>query len=396
MSLNTILATAPLTTQNYHLKMIGTSIGNSLIWDNGTNVGIGNTNTSYTLDVSGSGRYNGSYAGHLLNVQNTNASYYSSTDYYDNAGTEKLIVGYGNASTGNALASKAIIYGTSGVGLNFYTNGSTTAKMVIDTSGNVGIGIVSPTSIGSGYTTVGINGVNGAGLTFNINGASANSYIYTATDGLNLINVSGSILFYNGGSERMRITSGGQLATTFNTSDNNAVFANINSNPYGPWIQFTTDPNNTTNYYLVCSALVAGIEYTKLKITSNGTVYNVTGTYTSGVSDIRYKEQIVDANSQWNDIKNLRVVNFKFIKDVEQNGDNALRQIGFIAQEVEKVSPNLIDEMSDEKTGETWKTIKASIIHTKAIKALQEAMTRIETLESTIQNLQEQINILAK
>jgi len=99
--------------------------------------------------------------------------------------------------------------------------------------------------------------------------------------------------------------------------------------------------------------------------------------------------QIVQhANSQWDDIKNLRVVNFKFKKDVEENGENALRQIGFIAQEVEAVSPNLIDEMSDEKTGETWKTIKASIIHTKAIKALQEAMARIEQLEARVQELE--------
>jgi hypothetical protein len=45
-------------TTNYHTKFTGTStIGNSLIWDNGTNVGIGNTNTSYTLDVSGTGRF---------------------------------------------------------------------------------------------------------------------------------------------------------------------------------------------------------------------------------------------------------------------------------------------------------------------------------------------------
>jgi hypothetical protein len=57
MSLNTILATAPLTATGYHLKATGTTIGNSLIWDNGTNVGIGNTNTSYTLDVSGTGRF---------------------------------------------------------------------------------------------------------------------------------------------------------------------------------------------------------------------------------------------------------------------------------------------------------------------------------------------------
>ena len=57
MSLNTILATAPLTSTGFHLKANGTTLGQSLIWDNGTNVGIGNTNTSYTLDVSGTGRF---------------------------------------------------------------------------------------------------------------------------------------------------------------------------------------------------------------------------------------------------------------------------------------------------------------------------------------------------
>ena len=168
---------------------------------------------------------------------------------------------------------------------------------------------------------------------------------------------------------------------------------NNNASPNGHYISYTTaSPNGNGNNFITCGDSTAA----RFRVASNGNCYNVTGTYTSGVSDIRYKEQIVDANSQWNDIKNLRVVNFKFIKDVEENGDNALRHIGFIAQEVEKTSPNLIEEMSDEKTGETWKTIKASIIHTKAIKALQEAMARIETLESTIQNLQEQINILAK
>jgi hypothetical protein len=62
MSLNTILATAPLTATGYHLKATGTALGQSLIWDNGTNVGIGNQGTTYTLDVTGSGRYNNASA----------------------------------------------------------------------------------------------------------------------------------------------------------------------------------------------------------------------------------------------------------------------------------------------------------------------------------------------
>jgi hypothetical protein len=151
------------------------------------------------------------------------------------------------------------------------------------------------------------------------------------------------------------------------------------SNPSGYYISYpAASPNNTSNFFIACADSSAA----RFRVASNGNCYNVTGTYTSGVSDIRYKEQVTDANSQWDDIKNLRVVNFKFIKDVEENGDNALKHIGFIAQEVEKTSPNLIEEMSDEKTGETWKTIKASIIHTKAIKALQECMTKIEELQA--------------
>ena len=76
-------------------------------------------------------------------------------------------------------------------------------------------------------------------------------------------------------------------------------------------------------------------------------------------------------------------------------------QIGLIAQEVETVSAGLVDtgkwntkETRDEdgkltSGGEgTWKSLKYSVVHMKAIKALQEAMTRIETLESKVKTLE--------
>jgi hypothetical protein len=45
-------------TTNYISKWTASGVlGNSLIFDNGTNVGIGNTNTSFTFDVTGTGRF---------------------------------------------------------------------------------------------------------------------------------------------------------------------------------------------------------------------------------------------------------------------------------------------------------------------------------------------------
>jgi hypothetical protein len=143
-------------------------------------------------------------------------------------------------------------------------------------------------------------------------------------------------------------------------------------------------PNNTSNWFFYA----ADTTNPKAIIYSNGTFGSRTGTYGSIISDEKYKQDILDASSQWDDIKNLRVVNFKFKQDVELEGETALRQIGFIAQEVEKVSPNLVYESTDRDSGETWKSVKTSIIEIKAIKALQEAMAKIEILEQKVKQLE--------
>ena len=75
--------------------------------------------------------------------------------------------------------------------------------------------------------------------------------------------------------------------------------------------------------------------------------------------------------------------------------------LGVIAQEVEKVSPGLIKEDPDQIdevdadgttvhkfTGTYTKSAKYSILYMKAIKALQEAIARIETLEAKVKTLE--------
>jgi hypothetical protein len=124
---------------------------------------------------------------------------------------------------------------------------------------------------------------------------------------------------------------------------------------------------------------------------ANGTAYNSSGTWGNS-SDIKLKQNIVDANPQWDDIKALKFKKYKLKKDVQAelestDGYVAPTHFGLIAQEVELTSPGLIEDVAD---GEgTTKMLKTSIMLMKSVKALQEAMQRIETLETENDTLKE-------
>jgi len=121
-------------------------------------------------------------------------------------------------------------------------------------------------------------------------------------------------------------------------------------------------------------------------VRTNGNVLNTNNSYT-GLSDLKLKENIVDANSQWNDIKNLLVRNYNF-KEGQTH-----RQIGLVAQEVEQICPGLVDESPDRDAdgndlGTVTKSVNYSVLYMKAVKALQEAMERIEALEAKVAALE--------
>ena len=94
------------------------------------------------------------------------------------------------------------------------------------------------------------------------------------------------------------------------------------------------------------------------------------------------KTDIVDAGSQWDDLKAVRFRKFKMKDDPQQ-----ITQLGVVAQELEQTSPGLVDEHADRDAegndlGTTTKSVKSSILLMKAAVALQEAMARIEKLEA--------------
>ena len=117
------------------------------------------------------------------------------------------------------------------------------------------------------------------------------------------------------------------------------------------------------------------------------------------MSDQKLKQDIVDAGSQWDDIKELRVRKFKFKTDVAAYGDDAKTLIGLVAQEAELVSPGLVrndPDLDDQNNdlGTVTKSIRYSVLYMKAVKALQEAQTRIEALETQQADLLARITAL--
>ena len=110
----------------------------------------------------------------------------------------------------------------------------------------------------------------------------------------------------------------------------------------------------------------------RIRIYQGGDIENTNNSY-GQISDVKLKENIVDANSQWDDIKAIKVRNFNF---KESTGFDTHTQIGVVAQEIETVSPGLVttdnDITVDESTNEgtitgTTKRVSYSVLYMKSI-----------------------------
>ena len=101
------------------------------------------------------------------------------------------------------------------------------------------------------------------------------------------------------------------------------------------------------------------------------------------LSDEREKKNIEPLESQWDSLKQWSLKKFHYSADVDS--DN--KKLGVIAQEVETHNPEVIDEFNvDDET--TRMAVKEQQMMWMAIKALQEAQTRIETLEARVTELE--------
>ena len=196
------------------------------------------------------------------------------------------------------------------------------------------------------------------------------------------------------------------------------------ANPYGLKIRHGVANDDQNGWFIQC----LDTSSVRFGVYNDGDVVNHDNSY-GAVSDERIKEQIADASSQWDDVKAMKIRKYKMKEDVAKGDSDAHWRLGVVAQELEASSMNglvkpevqykegdqevkdylytqkdkdqsLIPDGKDvgdvkqAKTADvgdikTYKTVKYSVLYMKAIKALQEAMAKIETLETKVKALED-------
>jgi hypothetical protein len=216
--------------------------------------------------------------------------------------------------------------------------------------------------------------------------------------------------------ERMRIDSSGRVLinTTSILDASNAKLqvlqdvsahwsARINNstgNPFGIIMDYTSiAPNSASNPFFVGTDSVGD----KFSLRSNGGLANFSAN-NANLSDRRSKKDITPhTDNEWDCVKAWEIVDYRYKADA----DDLPTKIGVIAQQIQEHCPDLVNvfqEQADaveevlDEDGEVVTEAKPAVeerigvnepqMMWKVTKALQEAMTRIETLEARITTLE--------
>ena len=247
--------------------------------------------------------------------------------------------------------------------LKFWTNN--TSRMTILNTGQVDIGGTESAHANTDDLIVGTYSSNG-GIQINAQN-NANSSIFFGDNNSNLIGQleyvhTGDIMaFISGLSEFMRIIDGDGLVIK-NTTVVNSAFLTVQSNDNGGVLVGQT---GTNAYRHRTHEVSTGIH--KFASSNNTATLSNAGAWTNA-SDISYKENIQDISYGLNTIKALQPRKYTVTCDGSTD-------IGFIAQEMEKIVPEVVIGKEGEK-GITYGNLTAVLV-----KGIQELEARVTTLE---------------
>jgi hypothetical protein len=382
---------------------IGTSspIG---ILDARGDVYLGNTSTGTTTFVRGAANWNFAGLNVLRNASNTSTPR-SIGMPLDGDNLASTTIGAYNAiwgaydsspttgSTSSAL-NGVMVYGAY-AGHRWFANGS--EQMRITASGNVGIGTTSPNARleSAIVSSPGGPGFYGGANNLRLLAAAGSGYGEPAvkfqefgTDvgaviaGKNTQNGAMDIVFANRDTssttstltEKMRIIADGTLLVGINTggasgargqfyapSTTNCLSARVSNSTYAPFAGYNAA--DSVVFY----------------VTGGGSIYAV-NTAITAISDVRHKENIRDLDTGLSQILQLRPRRFDWR---EGRGDGKKDVVGFIAQEVEAVLPDVVGEWKEDLSKEeSWKALATGNMIPTLVKAIQELTARLEVLEN--------------
>ncbi len=242
--------------------------------------------------------------------------------------------------------------------------GGGSPRISVDANGYVGINQSAPTSelqIGGGTNpssskpTVHIAPSSGDAILGMRGGSPTIAFDITSggnprilTDGATITIGSGTL--DNIGTDRFKITAGGHFYARGGAGSyisNTGSYHQFVNTGNGQWtMQIKQEHHNGMNTQMLVNS-VTNIEAfqiystsnntTRFRVLNNGNCANANNSFGS-LSDVKLKENIVDANSQWDDVKAVKVRNFNF------KNDKDTKLLGVVAQEVETVSSGLIFE----------------------------------------------------
>ena len=181
-------------------------------------------------------------------------------------------------------------------------------------------------------------------------------------------------LFATNNTERMKINAGGDIEVQSASGSELKVNATASgSNDVGLSSQL---PGYAANLY--SNFFSSGNNIYFVLGGSYVSYINSSGTY--NVSDERLKENVTDLTGSLDKIKQLRGVNFTWKDGNRGTGNN----IGFIAQEVEPIIPEIVEDggLPDNQDGEApMKTVSYEHLVPHLVEAIKELEARVKELE---------------
>jgi hypothetical protein len=292
--------------------------------------------------------------------------------------TSSDVLTFGSANTPTAAQIAGIDSGSSNGQLALYTtaSGTSTERVRVNASGNVGIGTSSPNLNGFNKeltVSAGTSGTARAGI--NIQGSRTTDSTFGALSYYHQANLVGSIEMIRGGAdnsgamqfftanagttaERARINSSGNLlvGTTSAGQDTRIVVKGAGS------VNWSVGPDNSTgNVFYVLNTGGTGVGLT----TGN--------TSWSTASDERIKDIIEPITDAINKVSTLRAVIGKYKTDEE-----GIRRSFLIAQDVQSVLPEVIDTDTDEQGTMSIRYTEVIPLLVAAIKEQSQLITQLQ------------------